>query len=162
MRLWRTSFLAQTPQTVQWGAKGIQIVKGWILRLWRRMFTEYGHNTSSREFLRWLPKAEKKHDKRSFRIAEWWWAGTFTAPCPMNKSAGHLRPTQRADNWNYWKALTQWATQPQKLRGFFSFSLNEQATKEKKQKKVAYLRVRDYSNILWKKAGQTRYPAPET
>jgi len=26
---------------------------------------------------------------------------------------------------------------PSKLRGFFSFSLNEQATKEKKQKKVA-------------------------
>jgi len=29
------------------------------------------------------------------------------------------------------------ATQIENLRGFFSFSLNEQATKEKKQKKVA-------------------------
>ena len=29
------------------------------------------------------------------------------------------------------------ATQTENLRGFFSFSLNEQATKEKKQKKVA-------------------------
>ena len=58
-------------------------------------------------------------------------------PVRWTNQLGFWNPPRRTDNWNYWKVLTQWATQPQKLRGFFSFSLNKQATKEKKQKKVA-------------------------
>ena len=31
----------------------------------------FWRNTSSREFLRWLPRAERTHGRKSFRVAEW-------------------------------------------------------------------------------------------
>ena len=40
-------------------------------RLLKVEFTEYGRSTFSREFLRWLQRAERMHGRRSFRIAEW-------------------------------------------------------------------------------------------
>ena len=100
IRLWRTPFLAYPPQVIQWRAKGTQIIKGWILRIWRREFTEYGRSTFSRECLKWLPRAEKAHDKKSFRIVVWWWAEMFTAPCPMRKSIGFSPAPRNKDGTN--------------------------------------------------------------
>ena len=32
-----------------------------------------------------VPKAGRKHGKRSFRIVDWYWLGIFAAPCPMRR-----------------------------------------------------------------------------